>query len=59
METEPKQTQSTNQHNAAAEFTERENKTKQKISHKIIYCHGTSLQIFVNEESPLIPSEIT
>lgn len=59
METEPKQTQSTNQHNAAVESTERENRIKQKISHKVIYCLGTLLQISVNEERLLIIAKDT
>lgn len=41
-------------------FTKRENRTKQNISHEIIYSVGTSLQIFVNEELLLIISnEVT
>lgn len=41
-------------------FTKRENRTKQNISHKVIYSLGISLQIFANEELLLIkPNEVT
>lgn len=40
-------------------FTKRENRTKQNISHKIIFSLGTSLQIFTSEELLLIiPNEV-